>query len=547
MPEFQLHADTLKTNTYQVSWADNYRTELPPPPTWKEKGKGRAKEEPQSSSLGYVISDQRNLFYQPPRLICVDCEKKLSTMGTCIRNNEEWPTTTKYYCRPCLLKRFGQPKQQGKWNHMPCLVCGKILPDKGLWNDVPGRRETCNETSFNRLDSYPHNDHEIWRMANAKAESAMPEEIREIKDNSWMPKYTGPDYPKDDFFTDDPDAFQNRYQELAPTCEEQEQRLADLNTKLCDHCLISYHFQYCDECNLMFNLPPRILFPITKLPEPKEEYLAYPDLSKELELKWYSDNKEEICFKKAHNTNAGFDLQYSGQSPIIIAPHSLVKIDLKIALEIPVTKKGINIKGGIINAGYTENIIVMLQNNSNRPYKIESQEKIAQTIFLSLVKIPQLTPVTIREELGLTAQGINGFELSGRGNILINFTEEDSDQVNRKIQDQALLFKASPKICSLADVANLYLLAKVHKHFKIPIHNSTEDVIEIPEGTLIGFISADSQNSEKPQSIPDFAQLFLFCDITLQYADVFASENKFGHTDIIKHQIDTGDARPIKQ
>ncbi|KAG9291452.1 hypothetical protein G9A89_021871 [Geosiphon pyriformis] len=82
--------------------------------------------------------------------------------------------------------------------------------------------------------------------------------------------------------------------------------------------------------------------------------------------------------------------------------------------------------------------------------------------------------------------------------------------------NQALLFKASPEICSLANVANLYLLAKAHKHFKIPIHNSTEDVIEISEGTLIGSISADSQNPEKPQSIPDFAQLFLFCNITLQ-------------------------------
>ncbi|KAG9288288.1 hypothetical protein G9A89_021319 [Geosiphon pyriformis] len=51
--------------TYQVSWADDYRTELPPPPTWEEKRKDRAEEEPQLSSLGYITSDQRNLFYQP--------------------------------------------------------------------------------------------------------------------------------------------------------------------------------------------------------------------------------------------------------------------------------------------------------------------------------------------------------------------------------------------------------------------------------------------------------------------------------------------------
>ncbi|KAG9300285.1 hypothetical protein G9A89_011358 [Geosiphon pyriformis] len=154
--------------------------------------------------------------------------------------------------------------------------------------------------------------------------------------------------------------------------------------------------------------------------------------------------------------------------------------------------------------------------------------------------------------------------------------EEDSDQ----IQDQALLFETSSEICSLADVTNLYLLAKAHKHFKISIHNPTEDVIKIPERTLIGSISADSQNPEKPQSIPDFTQLFLFCDITSQvwnlpkesylfisekinklnlgnlstlqqmqlkvllnqYANVFASENEFGRTDIVKHQIDTENA-----
>ncbi|KAG9299688.1 hypothetical protein G9A89_006404 [Geosiphon pyriformis] len=122
---------------------------------------------------------QRNLFYQPPRLICVNCGKKLSTMGAC------------------------------KWDHTLCLACGEILPDEELWNDVPGRGGTCDKASLNRLDGYLHDDHKIWRMASAKTESTTPEEIREIKDNLWMPEYTGPDYFEDDFFTDDPDTFQN--------------------------------------------------------------------------------------------------------------------------------------------------------------------------------------------------------------------------------------------------------------------------------------------------------------------------------------------------
>ncbi|KAG9292899.1 hypothetical protein G9A89_016261 [Geosiphon pyriformis] len=390
--------------------------------------------------------------------------------------------------------------------------------------------------ALNRLDSYLHNDHEIWRMASTKAEGTTPKKIQEIKNNPWTPEYNKPDYLEDDFRTN----------------------------------IRNWPQLYCNKCDLMFNLPPRILFSITKLSEPEEEILitknmSFQDSTEDTETE--HDNKEGICSKRVHDTNTSFDLRYSGQSPIIIAPHFFVKIDLKIVLEIPVStmvqvafqsslaKKKIDVKGGIIDAGYMENIIMMLQNNSNRPYKIESQEKIAQAIFLLLVKIPQLTPITTQED--------------GRENVPVNFMEKNSDQ----IQDQALLFEASPKICFLANVANLYLPAKVHKHFKISIHNPTEDVIEIPKETLISFISTDIQNPEKPQFISDFTQLFLFCDITSQvwnlpkesylftpeeinklnlgnlstlqqmqlkvllnqYADVFASKNEFGCTDIVKH------------
>ncbi|KAG9292108.1 hypothetical protein G9A89_005252 [Geosiphon pyriformis] len=103
---------------------------------------------------------------------------------------------------------------------------------------------------------------------------------------------------------------------------------------------------------------------------------------------------------------------------------------------------------------------------------------------------------------------------------MVNFMEENSNQyilkINQKIQNQALVFKANSKICSLANVANLYLPAKAYKHFKILIHNLTEDIIKIPKGTLVGFIFSNIQNSEKPQFILDFTQLFLFCDIISQ-------------------------------
>ncbi|KAG9290969.1 hypothetical protein G9A89_011119 [Geosiphon pyriformis] len=101
----------------------------------------------------------------------------------------------------------------------------------------------------------------------------------------------------------------------------------------------------------------------------------------------------------AHDTNAEFDLKYSGKNAIKLEPHLHTCIDLKIALEILTTtivqlasknslaKRGINIRGGIIDAGYVENIIAMLQNNSEKAYVIEPNKKIVQAIFLPLVKI----------------------------------------------------------------------------------------------------------------------------------------------------------------
>ncbi|KAG9294735.1 hypothetical protein G9A89_008214 [Geosiphon pyriformis] len=119
-------------------------------------------------------------------------------MGTCIRDNKKWPTATKYYCRPsnettchalhvvksCLMKN----------SEMMCLTNEK----HNAWKQA-----------LNKLDSYLHNHHKIWRMASAKAEDTTPEEIREIKNNPWMPEYNGPDYLIDNFITDDSDTFQN--------------------------------------------------------------------------------------------------------------------------------------------------------------------------------------------------------------------------------------------------------------------------------------------------------------------------------------------------
>ncbi|KAG9293366.1 hypothetical protein G9A89_007612, partial [Geosiphon pyriformis] len=51
----------------------------------------------------------------------------------------------------------------------------------------------------------------------------------------------------------------------------------------------------------------------------------------------------------------------------------------------------------------------MLQNDSEKAYVIEPNEKIAQAIFLPLVKIAQLVSVGNRKKLKITAKGIQEF------------------------------------------------------------------------------------------------------------------------------------------
>ncbi|KAG9288851.1 hypothetical protein G9A89_012180 [Geosiphon pyriformis] len=294
-------------------------------------------------------------------------------------------------------------------------------------------------------------------MALAKIKGALPKEIRTVKNNppesielNWNPE------PVINFLN--PEQFYKHYQELASTRKEQEQWLEQLNTRLCCYCLIPSDFEYCNECNLIYNPLPCMIYTIPKEEEPisscilKSESLFNPDsnsdndddkntssssvqygknndnnsnsdlnpnpnyeqyivlfnLPKEQELKWFSDNNESIMSECTHNTNAGFDLRYPRKDAIKSKPHSHTCIDLKIALEIPATtmiqlafrsnlaKRGINIRGGIIDVEYVRNIIAMLQNDSEKTYIIEPNKKIAQAIFLPLVKMKRMLSVTAK-------------------------------------------------------------------------------------------------------------------------------------------------------
>ncbi|KAG9299434.1 hypothetical protein G9A89_009386 [Geosiphon pyriformis] len=383
----------------------------------------------------------------------------------------------------------------------------------------------------------------------------------------------------------EPEEFHEHYQNLALTREEQEQWLAQLNTKLCRHCLIPNDFEYCDDCDFIYNLPPHMIYSIPEEEEPisscaseseslinrdpdsdnddkntnldskpnlnYEQYIALPDLSKKQELKWYSDNGEGIMLERVHDTDAEFDLRYPGKDAIKLEPHSRICIDLKIALEIPATtmvqlasrsslaKKVINIRGEIIDTGYVRNIITMLQNDSKKVYIIEPNKKIAQTIFLPLIRVAQLVSVGKREKLGITAREIQGFESTGRTNIPVNMAEEEivgqgkiisTGQaifippysqymlaIERKEKKQKQIFEAEATLCESGEIGliNLYIPAKSYSSIKIPIYNNTGNVINILEETTIGYLTTEIED-QPPNPIPDFPQLCGYVDITSQ-------------------------------
>ncbi|KAG9288852.1 hypothetical protein G9A89_012181 [Geosiphon pyriformis] len=119
-----------------LSWDDNRKSKQREKPIWKTDnliwtdydkskpttswGKGKEKEKKVTTTThnlyAYTISHQST--YHCSKLICTDCGKKLSLMGTCCGNNEEYQ----------------------QLDNTLCLACGKTLLDKGMWNNISGRR-----------------------------------------------------------------------------------------------------------------------------------------------------------------------------------------------------------------------------------------------------------------------------------------------------------------------------------------------------------------------------------------------------------------------
>lgn len=123
---------------------------------------------------------------------------------------------------------------------------------------------------------------------------------------------------------------------------------------------------------------------------------------------------------------AGYDLYAAITFPVIITPHTTVKIGTGIAVEIPngyfgavfarsglATKEGLRPANavGVVDSDYRGECIVALHNDSDTPRTVTPGERIAQLVIMPYLKI-NFKEV---DELSNTTRGKGGFGSTGTG------------------------------------------------------------------------------------------------------------------------------------
>lgn len=122
---------------------------------------------------------------------------------------------------------------------------------------------------------------------------------------------------------------------------------------------------------------------------------------------------------------AGYDLYACIDSPVIITPHSTVKIGTGISLELPegyfgaiFARSGLATKNslrpanctGVVDSDYRGEYIVALHNDSDIPQTINPMERIAQLVVIPFLSVE----FEETDELSDTKRGNGGFGSTGK-------------------------------------------------------------------------------------------------------------------------------------
>ncbi|KAG9296927.1 hypothetical protein G9A89_006882 [Geosiphon pyriformis] len=491
---------------------------------------------------------------------------KLSSMRACISPEEEYGNY--------IFKR------SEKWDETPCLTCGEQLPDECNWINVAFRGGVCDQTcqyallisekvtkgtpfnaaynsALNKLYYYPYDAKMIFNLAIALINGATQENVRQMKESEYIA------------YTFEIAGYNYENEVKCPECYALSIPLPSEN----------------DENEIEFGEP-----------EATEEIEATPiyliENQPALQLKYFNNNRQGIKSKKAYEIDAGYDLRYPNKDTFVLKPKSLTKINLKIALKIlpgamiqivsqsSLASKGINVRGEIIDAGYIGNITIILQNETDKSFKIEHAKKIAQVIYLLLINISGLQLVNQREQLGKSERGTQGFVPV---NIALN-EQKEFHQLLQLLQPITIppfeehhkvytcensmttqqIFKSNEQICLKHNISipNIYVPRGAKKvqvtfynlnHQPIILLNKLEirvihsNIFHPRPSSKIYHVVMEKLSRINMRQLEPYQQKQLK-ELIAEFADIFTeNNNNLGRTDLVQHQIYTGNAKLRRQ
>ncbi len=128
---------------------------------------------------------------------------------------------------------------------------------------------------------------------------------------------------------------------------------------------------------------------------------------------------------KSNDLDAGYDLYAFCDTTV--GEWSSALVSTKISIGIPpntygriASRSGLSVNhnlevgAGVVDRGYTGEIIVVLRNFSDIPYKIKRGDKIAQLILEQYRNCPIKQVRSIQDVMGMSTRGALGFGSSGR-------------------------------------------------------------------------------------------------------------------------------------
>lgn len=123
---------------------------------------------------------------------------------------------------------------------------------------------------------------------------------------------------------------------------------------------------------------------------------------------------------RMHDTDAGLDIRAMHSQRIM--PHSSAVFHTGVHVELPegtagllVSKSGLNVKKditstGLVDAGFTGEILVKLYNHGEESYLVNAGDKITQLVVFPVL----FEPVEIVDDINGGERGNNGYGSTGR-------------------------------------------------------------------------------------------------------------------------------------